>query len=78
MTKARQIRDQLFDMCERIEVELSSNPDTIAVRKAIVSGFFYNTARLEKNAYKTTKTKSTVKIHPSSVLHESMPRTGNE
>ena len=61
---------------ERCEIESSSNvQDDVAIRKAISSGFFYHTARLEKTGnYRTVKHSQTVHIHPSSSLHEHLPK----
>ena len=70
MKRARDIRDQLEGLLERVEIERSSNPaEPDAVKKAITSGFFYHTARLMKTgAYRTVKNPQTVHIHPSSGL----------
>lgn len=74
MRKARDIREQLEGLCERVEVDkdLSMNPDEGGldnIIKAITSGFFYNTAKLGKSGeYQTVKQRRTVYIHPSSVL----------
>jgi hypothetical protein len=46
LSRARDIRDQLAGLCERVEVVIQSNPnanDISAVQKAITSGYFYNT-----------------------------------
>lgn len=41
MKRARDIRDQLEGLLERVEIELMSNPgDLEAIRKAITSGSF--------------------------------------
>ena len=46
MKRARDIRDQLEAMMERVEITITTAPDDwIAIRKAITSGFFFNTAR---------------------------------
>ncbi|OQS02499.1 pre-mRNA-splicing factor ATP-dependent RNA helicase [Thraustotheca clavata] len=75
---ARDIREQLAGLCDRVEIEKTSNPhNTEGVRKAMCAGFFYNTAKLDSSgAYKTVKQKHTVHIHPSSCLVklEEMPR----
>ncbi|OQR96314.1 pre-mRNA-splicing factor ATP-dependent RNA helicase [Achlya hypogyna] len=75
---ARDIRDQLAGLCDRVEIEKSSNPhNTEGVRKALCAGYFYNTAKLDNSgAYKTVKQKHSVHIHPSSCLVklEEMPR----
>jgi pre-mRNA-splicing factor ATP-dependent RNA helicase DHX16 len=45
------------------------------VRKAIASGFFYNTARLQKSGnYRTLKNAHTVHLHPSSCMFEALPK----
>ncbi|CAK4071413.1 unnamed protein product [Aphanomyces euteiches] len=75
---ARDIREQLAALCDRVEIEKSSNEqNTEAVRKSICAGYFYNTAKLDSSgSYKTIKQTHTVAIHPSSVLVklEEMPR----
>lgn len=71
MRKARDVREQLENLCERVEIdkELSSPDDMDAVLKSITAGFFYNTAKLGKSGeYQTLKQHRTVYIHPSSVL----------
>jgi len=76
MKRARDIRDQLEALLERVEIEIVSNPlDTIGIRKAITAGYFYHTARLSKGGhYKTVKHNQTVMIHPNSALFEDLPR----
>ena len=75
MTRARDIRDQLENLCERVEIEISSSTDAENIRKAVTSGFFYHTGRLQKNGqYKTVKTNQHVSIHPSSSMFESLPK----
>jgi len=74
MRKARDIREQLEGLCERVEIDHSiSNMDDIdAILKSITAGFFYNTARLGRSGdYQTVKQHRTVYIHPSSVLAKS-------
>jgi len=71
MRKARDIREQLAGLCDRVEIDqtLSSPEDLDNIIKAILSGFFYNTARLHKSGeYQTVKQHRTVYMHPSSVL----------
>jgi len=71
MHKARDIREQLEGLCERVEIDsnISSPEDHDGVLKAITAGFFYNTAKLGKSGdYQTVKQHRTVYIHPSSVL----------
>ena len=41
MKRARDVRDQLLNLMERVEIQLTScDNDTIAIRKAITAGFF--------------------------------------
>lgn len=71
MKRARDIRDQLASLCDRVEVALVSNggADLDAISKAICSGFFYHIARLEKGGgYRTVKTGHSVHVHPSSSM----------
>ncbi|CAF0919413.1 unnamed protein product [Rotaria sordida] len=76
MNRARQVRDQLEALMERVEIEIQSNPaDTIGIRKAICSGFFYHTAKFSKNGmYKTVRHQQSVLIHPNSCLFDQIPR----
>ena len=79
MRKARDVREQLEGLCERVEVDPNvSNPEDIeSVIKAITAGFFYNTARLGRSGeYETVKQRRTVYIHPSSVLAKEEPLPG--
>ncbi|KAJ7645547.1 pre-mRNA splicing factor [Mycena polygramma] len=78
LSRARDIRDQLAGLCERVEVVVQSNPnsnDITPVQKALTAGYFYNTAQLQKSgdSYRTLKTNHTVYIHPSSSLFQFQP-----
>ena len=72
LTRARDVRDQLAKLCERVEVAPSScgASNLRPIKRAITAGFFPNAARLQKggDSYRTIKTNTTVWIHPSSVL----------
>ncbi|XP_028985214.1 pre-mRNA-splicing factor ATP-dependent RNA helicase DHX16 [Betta splendens] len=75
MRRARDVRDQLEGLMDRIEVEVvSCQGDCIPVRKAVTAGYFYHTARLSKGGYKTVKHQQTVYVHPNSSLFEEQPR----
>lgn len=76
LKRARDIRDQLLGLMERVEVDLVSNPsDTVQIQKAITAGFFYHAASLQKNgSYKTFHKSETVFVHPSSCLFENPPK----
>ena len=74
MKRARDVRDQLEGLMERVEIELCSNSDLVAIRKAITSGYFYHAARLSKGGYRTAKHQQVVHIHPNSSLFEEQPR----
>lgn len=77
LTRARDVRDQLAKLCERVEVAPStcgaSNIEPI--KKALTAGFFPNAAKLQRSgdSYRTVKNNTTVWIHPSSVLMKSDP-----
>ncbi|KAJ7601018.1 pre-mRNA splicing factor [Mycena floridula] len=78
ISRARDIRDQLAGLCERVEIVIEANPnsnDITPVQKAITAGYFYNTAQLQKSgdSYRTLKTNHTVYIHPSSSLFQFQP-----
>nr|XP_011459555.1 PREDICTED: putative pre-mRNA-splicing factor ATP-dependent RNA helicase DHX16 [Fragaria vesca subsp. vesca] len=75
MRRARDIRDQLRRLLERVEIELTSNRDDIeSIKKAITSGFFPHCARLQKNgSYKIVKHQQAASIHPSSGLSKEFP-----
>ncbi|KAI0041985.1 pre-mRNA splicing factor [Auriscalpium vulgare] len=78
LCRARDIRDQLAGLCERVEVVVESNPNTndiTPIQKALTAGYFYNTAQLQKSgdSYRTLKTNQTVYIHPSSGLFQHQP-----
>jgi len=77
LTRARDVRDQLAKLCERVEVTMSSvgASDLVPIQKAITAGFFPNAARLQRggDSYRTVKNNNTVYIHPSSVLMDSNP-----
>jgi len=78
LTRARDVRDQLAKLCERVEVTLSScGPSNLPpIQKALTAGFFPNAARLQRSgdSYRTVKNNMTVHLHPSSVLLESKPK----
>ncbi|GAP85816.1 putative pre-mRNA-splicing factor ATP-dependent RNA helicase PRP16 [Rosellinia necatrix] len=72
LTRARDVRDQLAKLCERVEVAPSScgASNLEPIQKSLTAGFFPNAARLQRggDSYRTLKNNTTVYIHPSSVL----------
>ena len=78
LCRARDVRDQLSRLCDRVEVTVSSAGEnsTQLIQKAITSGFFPNAARLQRSgdSYRTVKNSQTVHIHPSSCLFEVNPK----
>ncbi|KAK5115563.1 hypothetical protein LTR62_001222 [Meristemomyces frigidus] len=78
LTRARDVRDQLLKLCDRVEVTPSScgSADLPPIQRSIAAGFFPNAARLQKggDSYRTVKNNLTVHIHPSSVLLEVKPK----
>uniref|UniRef100_A0A8C5CRV7 RNA helicase n=1 Tax=Gadus morhua TaxID=8049 RepID=A0A8C5CRV7_GADMO len=75
MKRARDVRDQLEGLMERIEVEVvSCQGEPMPIRKAVTAGYFYHTARLSKGGYKTVKHQQTVYVHPNSSLFDEQTR----
>ncbi|OQD70118.1 hypothetical protein PENDEC_c026G07027 [Penicillium decumbens] len=78
LTRARDVRDQLAKLCDRVEVTISTCGATniVPIQKAITAGFFPNAARLQRggDSYRTIKTGQGVYLHPSSTLFEVNPR----
>eukprot|EP00741_Cyanophora_paradoxa_P006192 tig00000984_g6004.t1 len=76
MKRARDVRDQLVGLMDRVEVDVESAPDDhVAIRKCITAGYFYHTAKIQKTgSYRTVKHNQSVMIHPSSALHKELPR----
>lgn len=78
LTRARDVRDQLVKLCDRVEVTVSSagSSEIPLISKALTAGFFPNAARLQKggDSYRTVKNGLTVYLHPSGVLLEERPK----
>ncbi|KAK1756842.1 Pre-mRNA-splicing factor ATP-dependent RNA helicase-like protein cdc28 [Echria macrotheca] len=74
LVRARDVRDQLAKLCDRILEGSESSCGGIAnarpVLRALTSAFFLNAARLNRggDGYRTLKTAMTVYVHPSSVV----------
>eukprot|EP01065_Artemidia_motanka_P038090 TRINITY_DN4695_c2_g1_i1.p1 TRINITY_DN4695_c2_g1~~TRINITY_DN4695_c2_g1_i1.p1 ORF type:complete len:919 (+),score=309.97 TRINITY_DN4695_c2_g1_i1:171-2927(+) len=71
MRKARDIRDQMCMLCERAEVwPLEREGGIEDVQKCITAGFFYHTAKRNKDgkSFRTVKNPQNVWIHPGSFL----------
>ena len=72
MKRARDIRDQLEGLCERVEVDATvscGDEEIDPILKAVTAGFFYHVAKLGRSGdFQTVKQHKTVYIHPSSVL----------
>lgn len=78
LSRARDVRDQLAGLCERVEIVPQSNPnsnDITPIQRALVAGLFHYSAQLQKSgdSYRTTKSHQTVYIHPSSSLFNNQP-----
>lgn len=79
LARVRDVRDQLVNLCERVELVPESNAnaaDITGIQKSIVAGYFMNTARLQKGGetYRAIKQNSSVHVHPSSCLHKHVPQ----
>lgn len=76
MKRARDIRDQLVNLLERVEIQLSSSDDHDLIRKAFAFGFFSNSAQIQRSgdSYRSIKHNQVMYIHPSSVLFGANPK----
>jgi len=75
MKRARDVRDQLEGLMDRIEIESTNSTDTTSIRKAVTAGYFYHTAKFGQGGqYRTIKHQQTVMVHPNSSLFEDQPR----
>ena len=82
MQKARNIKEQLEYITKNKlninldEENISENKDiNDNIRKAIISGFFFNCACLNKDGiYRTIKNPHVVNIHPTSILFKQNPK----
>ena len=78
LSRARDVRDQLAKLCDRVEVSISSAgmSELVPIQKAITAGFFPHAARLQRggDSYRGVKNGMNVHIHPSSVLFSERPR----
>ena len=83
MQKARNIKEQLEYICKKKleinieDVNISEENKDIKdnIQKAIISGFFFNDACLNKDGiYRTIKNPHVVNIHPTSILFKENPR----
>ncbi|KAG9508555.1 Pre-mRNA-splicing factor ATP-dependent RNA helicase DHX16, partial [Fragariocoptes setiger] len=76
MCRARDVFEQMYNLMERAEIKIEANPsDTVAIRKAILSGFYYNIAKVARHCqYKTWSKQQSVYIHPTSALFEDPKR----
>lgn len=68
MNRAREIKDQLTRLCERVEIDVANEELSVYddeqntnIRKCLTSGFFYNSAKHSKGgSYRTLKNAHTV------------------
>lgn len=76
LNRAEDIREQLVNLCSRVEVEIKSDVNNlIAIRKAICEGYFMHTAKEQKSgSYATTRHRHTTNIHPQSLLFDKEPK----
>ncbi|KKA30072.1 hypothetical protein TD95_005034 [Thielaviopsis punctulata] len=72
LTRARDVREQLAKLCERVEVRVSTcgEANLRPIKRALTAGFFPNAARLARGGegYRTVKNNNTVYVHPSSTV----------
>lgn len=75
--RVRDVRDQLAQLCERVEIvpELNRDPSDITpIMKSLCAGYFSNSARMQRGGgYRAIKQNANVHIHPSSCLFKEVP-----
>ncbi|EKE37189.1 hypothetical protein ENUP19_0248G0051 [Entamoeba nuttalli] len=75
LNKANDIRDQLVSIMERVDIQMFKSKDNVSILKALLSGYFLNTAQLTKEGiYRQIKQNRTIEIHPSSSMFSKNPR----
>ncbi|KAI8620429.1 hypothetical protein BC830DRAFT_533096 [Chytriomyces sp. MP71] len=76
LLRAVAVRKQLEKYLKKFEVAIRScRGDTVAVRKAIVSGYFAQAAKLQPDgSYMTLRERTICHIHPTSVLFNRSPQ----
>ncbi|KAI4941603.1 hypothetical protein J4E91_010634 [Alternaria rosae] len=78
LNRVGDVRDQLFRLCDKVEIERSScgSADHVKIMKSWTSAYFANTARLNKDgmSYRCLSSRNQVWIHPSSCLRDKRPR----
>lgn len=77
LSRVRDVRDQLAQLCDRVEIVPESNRDAsdlVPIMKSLCAGYFSNTAQLQRGGgYKAIKQNASVHIHPSSCLFKEVP-----
>lgn len=70
LSYAKEVRNQLKDICSRLYIPMSSTTDTTTIRKCLLTGLFNNIAELHQDKhYVTMVSRIAAQIHPSSVLN---------
>ncbi|CAI7672926.1 unnamed protein product [Penicillium pancosmium] len=83
LTRARDVRDQLAKLCDRVEVTVSTcgANNIVPIQKAITAGFFPNAARLQRggDSYRTIKNGHTLfEVNPRWVIYFELVLTSKE
>ena len=73
LKRARDVREQLAALCERVEVDPAAScgaGDYVPIQKALLAGFFPHVARLRRDGQGYSNVRSNVEtyVHPSSTL----------
>lgn len=78
MRRAKDVREQLAGLLDRVEIKLESCMETndwdVKIRKCFVAGYFMHGAVLQQSGeYRSIKGKNVMYIHPSSCLFKEDP-----
>ena len=75
MLKVRHIKLKLEEILAKCEMNLISSENSVDVRKAITSGYFYHAVKQNRNGtYRPIKSNTDIHIHPNSALYEMSPK----
>ena len=75
MLKVRNVKGKLEEIMAKCGINLRSTNSSVAIRKAITSGFFFHAVMRNRNgSYRPIKSNANMYIHPNSTLYEATPK----
>ncbi|KAK2195685.1 bifunctional Helicase [Babesia duncani] len=79
LQRARDIREQLLDLMQRVEIDITSNPQHVdGILQSVTAGYFcqaaLRTSAKNNASYRTLRHPQIVDIHPTSALFDQEPK----